>query len=87
LSGDATAGLDTAEQVVKVRPDWRPGFETLAYCEAMLGKRDDARRSALHLTALDQVPGDALAPLRANQPTWTSQIAETVRELQSIAAK
>ena len=87
LSGDTTAGLDTAEQVVKVRPDWRPGFETLAYCEAMLGKRDDARRSALHLTALDQVPGDALAPLRANQPTWTSQIAETVRELQSIAAK
>src|SRR6185312_12670795 len=78
LSGDAAAGLDTAEQVVKVRPDWRPGFETLAYCEAMLGKQDDARRSALHLTALDQVPGDALAPVRANQPTWASQIAETV---------
>jgi hypothetical protein len=71
--------------VVKVRPDWRPGFETLAYCQALLGRHDEARRSAMHLTALDAVPGDALAPLRSANPGWTSKIAETLRKLQSPA--
>ncbi len=83
FSGDAAAGLYAAGQVVKVRPDWRPGFETLAYCQALLGRRDEGRRSAMHLNALNQGPGDALAPLRSHNPAWTSQIADTLRELQS----
>ena len=60
FSGDADGGLEAAQQVVKVRPDWRPGFETLAYCQDLMGRRDEARRSALHLTGLKSVPGDAL---------------------------
>lgn len=87
LSGDAAAGLEAAQQVVKVRPDWRSGFETLAYCQALMGRREEARRSALHLIGLDRAPGDALAPLRAKQPTWTGQIAETIRELQGVTAE
>jgi tetratricopeptide (TPR) repeat protein len=85
LSGDVSAGLEVAQQVVKVRPDWRPGFETLAYCQALLGRRDDARRSAKHLNELDQVSGDALAPLRSRNPAWTAKIAETIRKLQGAA--
>ena len=85
LSGDAAAGLEAAQQVVKVRPDWRPGFETLAYCQALLGRHDEARRSVRHLTALDAVPGDALAPLRSANPVWISNIAETLRQLQAPA--
>jgi hypothetical protein len=65
LSGDASAGLDAAEQVVKVRPDWRPGFETLAYCQALADRWDEARISVTHLNALDEVAGDALAPFRS----------------------
>jgi len=85
LSGDASAGLDAAQQMVKVRPDWRPGFETLAFCQALLGRHEDARRSATHLKALDQVPGDAVGPLRSGKPVWASKIAETLRELQGLA--
>jgi TolB-like protein len=86
LSGDASAGLEVAQRVVKVRPDWRPGFETLAYCQALLGRRNDARLSAKHLRELDQVPGDALAPLRSRNPAWTAKIAETIRKLQGAAS-
>ena len=84
LSGNASGGLDAAQQVVKIRPDWRPGFETLAYCQALLGRRDDARRSAMYLKALAQVPGDAIGPLRSSRPTWAGEIAEALRELQDV---
>ena len=67
LSGDAAAGLEAAQQVVKVRPDWRPGFETLAYCQALLGRHDEARRSVRHLTALDAFR--ATPWLRCDPPT------------------
>jgi hypothetical protein len=77
-------GLNAAQQVVKIRPDWRSGFETLAYCQALAGRREEARRSALHLTEVPGALGDALAPLRAREPAWATQIEETIRELQSV---
>jgi tetratricopeptide (TPR) repeat protein len=84
FAGDVAGALDAAQQVVKVRPDWRSGFETLAYCQALAGRREEARRSALHLTEVPGALGDALAPLRAREPAWATQIEETIRELQSV---
>jgi TolB-like protein len=84
FSGDAVGGLDASQQVVKVRPDWRPGFETLAYCQALTGRREEARSSALHLRGLHDAPGDALGPIRAKNPAWMGRIAEMIRELQTI---
>lgn len=87
LSGNAAAGLEVAYRMLKVRPDWRPGFETLAYCQALLGRSSDARRSAAQLRRLEDVSGDALAPLRSGNPIWAAQIAKTLSTLLAAEAE
>jgi TolB-like protein len=80
FSGNAAAALDAAQRALKIRPDWRPGYETLVYCQTKLGKRDDARASAARMRVLDTTLGDALAPLRSGNPDWASEMAEALRE-------
>ena len=79
FSGKAVLALDAAQRVLKIRPDWRPGFETLVYCQAAIGNRDEARRSAHHMQTLQAHPGDALGPFRSANPTWAREMADVLR--------
>ena len=79
FSGKAGLALDAAQRVLKIRPDWRPGFETLVFCQAAIGNRDEARRSAQHMQTLQAHPGDALGPFRSANPTWASEMADVLR--------
>jgi tetratricopeptide (TPR) repeat protein len=71
-----TEALEAAEQVLKIRPDWRPGHETLILCLAKMGRWDDARRAFRHLQGMAVRPADALGPLRANNPAWADDMAD-----------
>jgi TolB-like protein len=72
FAGDAVAGRDAAIRALKVRPDWRPSFETLACCEAAAGDVPAAQRCAVQWRALPAPSGDALAPMRRNNPEWAA---------------
>lgn len=72
FSGQHLPALDAAHRLLQARPDWRPGLETLLYCEAAMDRWDDARRTWQQLQAMSPPPGDTLAPLRSNNPAWAS---------------
>jgi TolB-like protein len=83
FSDRAALALDAAQRVLKIRPDWRPGFETLVFCQATMGDWAEAHRSALHMQTLRDHPGDALGPFRSGNPTWASAMAEALRRATS----
>jgi TolB-like protein/Tfp pilus assembly protein PilF len=80
FSGRAQAGLEAASRAVQVRPNWRTTLEVLVCCYAALGKWDEARGCAREMAGVTRQPGDVLAPLRANNPRWTEQMSEALRE-------
>lgn len=66
----------TAAEVLKLRPDWRAGLETMACCEMALGRVADARRTHRRLLALPEDAGSALAPVHAGNPHWQARLTE-----------
>jgi TolB-like protein len=75
FAGEADAAIASASNALKVRPTWRPIFETLVCCYATIGRPDEARRFAREAERLESPAGDALAPLRELNPEWSRQIA------------
>ncbi len=73
FSGYPDQALESAMKAQKIRPQWRPVFETLATCYAALGRMDEARRTVTDMAKLDRPAGDALAPLLARNPRWREQ--------------
>jgi tetratricopeptide (TPR) repeat protein len=73
FSGHPDRSLDSAMKAQKIRPAWRPIFETLAACYVALGRIEDARRTVAEMGSLDRPSGDALAPLLAGNPRWREQ--------------
>jgi TolB-like protein len=69
----ALIALQCAEKALKIRPTWRSILETLACCNAALGRAQAARQCMEQLAALKEPPGDALAPLRRSKPQWVDQ--------------
>lgn len=76
---DAPAGREAAVRALKVRPDWRPSFETLAACESAAGDLDAARRCAAQWRVLPAPSGDALEPMRRNNPEWAARLEGLLR--------
>jgi DNA-binding winged helix-turn-helix (wHTH) protein/tetratricopeptide (TPR) repeat protein len=74
FSGSSDAALATASQVLKLRPDWRVGFETMVCCQMSAGHRDEARRTYERLTALSTETAGALAPVFIGNPQWRERI-------------
>lgn len=68
FSADANKAVASANEALKVRPDWRPTYETLAACHAAAGKVDEARRAILRMEELKRPEGNALAPVRELDP-------------------
>jgi len=80
FSGHPDRALDSALKAQKVRPAWRPTFETLASCYVALGHREKARRTVMGMAKLDKPAGDALAPLLATNPGWREQRLAHLRD-------
>ncbi|HET7850557.1 MAG TPA: winged helix-turn-helix domain-containing protein [Pseudolabrys sp.] len=78
FSGRAEAALEAADRALRIRPNWRTSLEVLICCYAALGKWDDARRCAQDMTGLTRQLGDVVAPLRANNPHWASQMQDAL---------
>ena len=76
FSGSPDAALATASQVLKLRPDWRVGFETMVCCQMSAGHLDEARRTYEHLTVLNAETAGALKPVFAGNPHWRERIED-----------
>lgn len=80
FSGHPDRALDSAMKAQKVRPAWRPVFETLAACHVALGRMDEARRAIAEMSKLEKPAGDALTPLFASNPRWQEQRLAYLRD-------
>lgn len=80
FSGHPDRALDSVMKAQKVRPAWRPIFETLVCCYAALGRSDEAQRAVTEIRRLDEPAGDALAPLLASNPRWREQRLAYLRD-------
>jgi TolB-like protein len=78
FSGHAETALEAAGRALRVRPDWRTSLEVLVCCHAALEQWDDARRCARDMAGLTKQPGDIVAPLRANNPHWATQMQDAL---------
>jgi TolB-like protein len=68
--------LAAAVRALKVRPSWRPIYETLILCHVSLGSLADARSYRVRMQDLEATIGDALSPLRARNPQWAAEMAD-----------
>jgi TolB-like protein len=78
FSGDANKAVASANEALKVRPDWRPTYETLAACYAAAGKVDEATRAILRMHELKRPEGDPLAPVRELNPHWSNRLSQLI---------
>jgi len=79
----AGGGDDALAAVVKgrkVRPAWRPTYETLACCYAALGRLQEAGPCIEQMRQLEKPSGDALGPLRLRNPHWTNELASLLKK-------
>jgi len=80
FSGHPDRALESVMKAQKVRPTWRPSFETLVCCYAAVGRSDEARSAATEIRTLDEPAGDTLAPLFASNPLWREQRLACLRD-------
>lgn len=76
FSGDASKAIVSAGEALKVRPDWRPTYETLAACYAAAGNFDDAKRAILRMDELKRPEGHALEPVTELNPHWSARLSQ-----------
>jgi tetratricopeptide (TPR) repeat protein len=77
--GEADEAVRCATEGVKIRPSWRPLFETLAACYAASGRPVEARKSVEQMQALPESSGHLLAPLMSRNPPWRDRITTLLR--------
>jgi TolB-like protein len=80
FAGEANKATASANEALKVRPDWRPTYETLAACHAAAGNFDDAKRAILRMDALKRPEGDALAPVTKLHPHWSTRLSQLIEQ-------
>jgi tetratricopeptide (TPR) repeat protein len=85
FSGDANKAISSANEALKVRPDWRPTYETLAACHAAAGTVDEARRAILRMNELERPDGDAIAPVRELNPHWNNRLSQLIEQARAHA--
>ncbi len=83
FADQASYAIGSANEALKVRPDWRPTLETLAACHAAANDLDEARRIACRIEGQKKPGGDALAPLIELNPAWRSQLAGLIHKARS----
>jgi tetratricopeptide (TPR) repeat protein len=80
FAGRADEALAAAIKARKVRPAWRPIYETLACCYAALGRLQEARPCVEQMRQLEEPSGDALGPLRLRNPRWVDELASLLKK-------
>jgi tetratricopeptide (TPR) repeat protein len=75
FTGRADEALAAAIKSRKVRPAWRPIYETLACCYAELGRLQEAGPCVEQMRKLDKPSGDTLGPLKLRNPHWANELA------------
>jgi TolB-like protein len=80
FAGRADEAVAAAVKARKVRPAWRPIYETLACCYAVLGRLQEARPCIEQMRQLEEPSGDALGPLRLRNPHWMNQLASLLEK-------
>jgi TolB-like protein len=79
LCGEADEAVRCAIEGVKIRPSWRPIFETLAASYAASGRVAEARKSVAQMQGLPGSGAHLLAPLMSRNPQWRDRIATLLR--------
>src|SRR5687768_1363772 len=70
FTGAPDKALAAAIKGRKVRPVWRPIYETLTSCYVALDQHREARDCRAEMAQWKKPSGDALAPLRGRNPAW-----------------
>jgi len=78
FGGTPEKALTAAIRARKVRPAWRPIYETLTCCYVALDQHREAGDSRAEMALLEKPSGDALAPLRLRSPAWAEQLSNWV---------
>jgi TolB-like protein len=80
FAGRADEAVAAAVKARKVRPAWRPTYETLACCYAALGRLQEAGSCIEQMRQLEEPSGDALGPLRLRNPHWMDQLTSLLEK-------
>jgi TolB-like protein len=75
----ADDGLVAAVKGRKIRPAWRPIYETLACCNIALGRPQDAELCVAQLRSL-AVAYSALQPLKLRNPQWARRLSDLLAQ-------
>jgi TolB-like protein len=78
FAGAPDKALAAAIKGRKVRPGWRPIYETLTCCYIALDQHQEARDCRAEMAQLEKPSADALAPLRLRNPNWAEQLSSWV---------
>ncbi|MCP4620290.1 MAG: transcriptional regulator [Bradyrhizobium sp.] len=78
LSDHPEEALTSATRGRKIRPAWRPIYETLACCHAALGRPEDAQACIEQMRILAPA-GSGLGPLKLRNPHWADRLANLLR--------
>jgi tetratricopeptide (TPR) repeat protein len=84
FTGQPSRARDIAGKALQVRPAWRTTLETLVACHAALNEWDRARDCLREIQKLEPMPGDVLAPMRTRNPAWAAQLADSLRQAESL---
>lgn len=80
FAGSPEDALGAAVKARKVRPAWRPIFETLACCYTALGRLHEAGLCIDQMRRLEGPSADALGPLRLRNRHWTNELASLLKK-------
>lgn len=80
FAGQPGEAVRSANDARKVRPDWRPTYETLAASHVAAGQPDEAKRAIRLADSLNMPDGDALAPLKELNPDWANRIDQLIQK-------
>jgi TolB-like protein len=75
FAGAPDKALAAAIKGRKIRPAWRPIYETLTCCYVALGQNREAGDCRAEMVQLEKPSGDALEPLRVRNPVWARQLS------------
>lgn len=78
FAGNTNKAIGSANEALKVRPDWRPTYETLAACHAAAGNFAEAKRAVHQIDEMRRPEGDALAPVTELNPHWSDRLAQLI---------
>lgn len=84
FAGQPSKARDVAEKALQVRPAWRTTLETLVACHAALNEWNRARDYRHEIQKGEPMPGDVLAPMRQRNPVWAAQLADSLRQAESL---